>query len=175
GSNELIDLLIRVFVPKECNIVTSEAAFIAYKLCARLQGCDCIEAPLTPGLEVSVEAILSNVNSKTRLVFLANPNNPTGTWISKEEVYHLASELNSKQVLLVLDYAYWEYVTDPSIPDPDETLELFPNTIVLRTFSKVYGLAGLRTGYMVADQKIAGPVGRSRQPFNITTPGLVGA
>jgi histidinol-phosphate aminotransferase len=175
GSNEFIDLLPRVFAPPGRNIVTHKAAFVIYKLCAQLVGCGLKEAPIDGDLKVRVDDLLAQVDENTRLVMIANPNNPTGTWLDADEIEHLARELERRHVLLVLDYAYWEYVTDWSIPDPMEVFYKHRNVIVLRTFSKIFGLAGLRVGYMVADPEITGMINRARQPFNVSSAGLVGA
>lgn len=175
GSNEFIDLIPRVFVPKGKNLVTHKAAFVVYKLCAQLCGVDCIEAPIDDALDVSVDAILASVNADTRLVMVANPNNPTGNFLDADEIDRLAAELDRRRVLLVLDYAYWEYVTEKAIPDPIRVLRKHRNVIVLRTFSKIYGLAGTRVGYMIADPKVTSMIERSRQPFNVTSVALEAA
>src|SRR5262249_42606523 len=141
GSNEFIDLLPRVFVAKNRNLVTHKAAFVIYKLCAQLVGCGLIEAPIDDDLNVKVDDILASVNADTKMVMLANPNTPTGSHLDAASVEKLATELGKKQILLVLDYAYWEYVTDKSIPDPMDVFRRHRNVIVLRTFSKIYGLA----------------------------------
>jgi len=172
GSNELIDLIIRSFVQPSENVVAYQAAFVAYKLCAQLQGCGFKEAAMTADLNVSVDALLEQVDSQTRVVFLANPNNPTGGFLPNHEVRRLAQELDQRKVLLVLDYAYWEYVTDPSLPDALEVWRDYGNVIVLKTFSKIYGLAALRVGYAVADQVVAHTLAKARQPFNLTSIGL---
>lgn len=173
GSNEFIDLLTRVFVPKDCNLVAQEKAFIAYKVCAELQGCGYVQAPVDIDFRVSAEGILATVNAKTRMVLLANPNNPTGTWMGRDEVSGLATELNKRRILLVLDYAYWEYVTEKSIPDPIELLKKHENVIVLKTFSKIYGLAGLRLGMLYARPEIVSTIERAREPFNVNSLALV--
>jgi len=175
GSNEFIDLLPRVFVGPGKTIVSHKAAFIAYKLCAQLNGCIYREAPVDESLKVKVDDILSAVNADTRLVFLANPNNPTGQYLNADEVERLAVELGRRHVLLVLDYAYWEYVTESAIPDPIKVFRKHPHVIILRTFSKVYGLAGVRVGYMIAHRDVTAMVERARQPFNVTSSGLVAA
>jgi histidinol-phosphate aminotransferase len=175
GSNEIIDLLFRVFVPTTCNAVAPSYSFIAYKLCAQLQGCGYLEAPLAPGFVPQADSILSTVNTSTRLVFLANPGNPTGTYMLRDEVFALAAALEKKHILLVLDYAYWEYVTAKDLPDALEVWERHPNVVVLRTFSKIYGLAGLRVGYAVAHPEVASLLNRARQPFNISAAGLTAA
>lgn len=176
GSNEFIDLLPRIFAPKDRNVVSHEKAFIIYKLCAQLQGCGYVEAKVDrETFKPSVDRLLKTVNSKTRLVMLANPNNPTGTYLDADEVKHLARELYRRQILLVLDYAYWEYVTEKAIPDPMKVFRRHPNVIVLRTFSKIYGLAGTRVGYLIGHSDLVGLVERGRQPFNVSSTGLVAA
>lgn len=175
GSNEFIDILLRVYVQKGCNVVAQEKAFVAYKLCAQLQGCDYVEAKVDSDFRVSAESLLAACTEKTKMVVLANPNNPTGTWMAKEELEDLASKLNSRKILLVLDYAYWEYVTEKSIPDPIELFRKFENVIVLKTFSKIYGLAGLRVGYLVARPEVTAMVERARQPFNVNSLALEAA
>lgn len=175
GSNEFIDLLPRVFVPRGRNMVTHQKAFVVYKLCAQLVGCELIEVPVDENLDVSVEALLSAVTDDTRLVMLANPNNPTGNYLSGDEIDRLATELNHRKILLVLDYAYWEYVTAKDLPDPMAVFRKHANVILLRTFSKIYGLAGARIGYMVARKPIVSLIDKSRQPFNVTSLALAGA
>lgn len=178
GSNELIDLLIRCFTQPGDNVVSHVAAFVAYKLCAQLQGCEFREAPLVEtdcGLTTSVEELLKKVDQKTRLVFLANPNNPTGGFLTSDEIHHLAKELGKKQVLFVLDSAYCEYVTDPRIPNPHELAKQYPHLVVLKTFSKIYGLAGLRVGYSLSAEAVALGLAKSRQPFNVSSLGLAAA
>lgn len=175
GSNEFIDLLPRVFVARGRNLVTHKAAFVIYKLCSQLQGCEVIEAPIDDDLNYSVDGLLALVNPNTRMVMIANPNNPTGNFLNHEQIEKLASELERRKVLLVLDYAYWEYVTDKNVPDPMEVYRRHRNVVVLRTFSKIYGLAGVRVGYLIGDPKVVSMIERSRQPFNVTSLGLVAA
>lgn len=175
GSNEFIDLLPRVFVARNRNMITHKQAFVVYKLCAQLQGCELIESGVDENFKVDVDDMLRSVNDNTRLVILANPNNPTGNYLRAEEVDELARELNRRQVLLTLDYAYWEYVTDKALPDPMTVFRKHPNVVIMRTFSKIYGLAGARVGYLIARHPIASMIERSRQPFNVSSLGLIGA
>lgn len=172
GSNEFIDLLCRVFVAPGRNVVAPAYSFIAYKLCAKLQGCGYKEAPVGPDLSVNADAILSTVDEDTRLVFLANPGNPTGAYLPAKPLERLTAELARRGVLLVLDYAYWEYVTAPDLPDALDLLSRYPNVVVLRTFSKIYGLAALRVGYAVAQAEVTDLLNRARQPFNVSAPAL---
>jgi histidinol-phosphate aminotransferase len=110
------------------------------------------------------------------MVFVANPNNPTGTYVNREALHGFLrkiSEIRGGSVLVVLDYAYWEYVTARDLPDPMECLREFENVVVLRTFSKVHGLAGLRLGYGVASPSVIASLEKVRQPFNVNTLALV--
>ncbi len=175
GSNELIDLLLRVFVPAGCNVVSPKYSFVAYRLCAQLNGCDFIESKVSEDFIPDTEDLLRKINEKTRVVMLANPNNPTGAVIPKAALENLAKTLDQKKILLVLDYAYWEYVTSSEIPEPMSFFEKHPNVIVLKTFSKIYGLAALRIGYSIARKEITSLLERSRQPFNVSLPALVAA
>ncbi|MCM0605429.1 MAG: histidinol-phosphate transaminase [Xanthomonadaceae bacterium] len=180
GSNELMDLFMRSFCITGDEIVISEAAFIAYKVCAQVIGLKSIETPMTSDYRFDLTKMLNAIKSHERVkfVFVPNPNNPTGTWVTKEELDHFMSEVakvRGGSVIVVLDYAYWEYVTDPKIPEPNQYLKKYPNVVVLRTFSKVYGIAGLRVGYAIAHPDLLGPVQKVRQPFNVNAPALAAA
>lgn len=180
GSNDVIDHLIRTFCLAGDMIVTSQAAFIAYKICAQIHGVKTLEAPLNEELKFDVSELASLVrkNERVRLVFIANPNNPTGTYVTRSELKTLVKELASIRegsVILVLDYAYWEYVMAEDLPNPLEILQEYPNTIILRTFSKVYGLAGLRVGYGMGSPELISHMEKVRQPFNINSLALLGA
>jgi histidinol-phosphate aminotransferase len=180
GSNDVIDHLIRTFCLAGDAIVTSQAAFIAYKICAQIHGVTTLEAPLNKDLKFDVKELAGLVkkNEHVRLVFVANPNNPTGTYVTRSELKILVSELASIRdgsVILVLDYAYWEYVTAKDLPNPLEIMQEYPNTVILRTFSKVYGLAGLRVGYGMGSVELISHMEKVRQPFNINSLALIGA
>ena len=180
GSNDVIDHLIRTFCIAGDSIVTSQAAFIAYKICAQIHGVKTLEAPLNKDLKANMQDLASLVrkNERVRVVFIANPNNPTGTYVTRAELKALIKDLatiRDGSVILVLDYAYWEYVTARDLPDPMELLQEYPNTVVLRTFSKVYGLAGLRVGYGIGSAELISHMEKVRQPFNINSLALVGA
>jgi len=180
GSNEIIDQLIRTFCLAGDAIVTTQAAFIAYKICAQIHGVKTLETRLNESLKCDGDELVSLVrqNEKVRMVFIANPNNPTGTYLSASELRKLIVELSlirDGSVLLVLDYAYWEYVTAPDLPDPMDTLKEYPNVVILRTFSKIYGLAGLRVGYGISSPELIGHLEKVRQTFNVNSLGLVGA
>lgn len=180
GSNEVIDMLIRTYCQPGDSIVTSKAAFIAYRICAQIHGVKTIEAPLTPDLRFDLPAIARFVREyeQAKLVFIANPNNPTGTYVNDKELRAFLKEISQIRggsVLVALDYAYWEYVTAKDLPDPMKLLEEFPNVVVMRTFSKVYGLAGLRVGYGVGRPDVILSVEKVRQPFNLNSIALAAA
>ncbi|MEN9722307.1 MAG: hypothetical protein RJB38_293 [Pseudomonadota bacterium] len=183
GSNELIDLLIRTYSVPGDQIATSKAAFVAYRVCAQAHGVDVVESPLTPDLrfDLSALALLVRQNARVRLVFIANPNNPTGTHNTEAELREFLREIQSiqdREVLCVLDYAYWEYVTKRGgngVPDPMALQAEFRNVVVLRTFSKVYGLAGFRLGYAVGDAALFSYCERIRMPFNLSAPAMAAA
>lgn len=180
GSNEIIDMLIRTFCVTGDAIVTSRAAFIAYRICAQIHGVRTLESELDPELRFDLNAMLELVrrDERARIVFIPNPNNPTGTWVNEKELRGFLKEvaqIRGGSVLVALDYAYWEYVTNREIPDPMKLQSEFPNVVVLRTFSKIYGMAGFRVGYGVATPEIISTLEKVRQPFNINAPALAAA
>jgi histidinol-phosphate aminotransferase len=180
GSNEIIDFLIRTYCVPGDSIVTSQAAFVAYKICAQIQGVNTVEVPLDTELRFDPAEMVRTVekNSHARIVFIANPNNPTGTYVTTQEMKYLLekiSKIRGGSVLIALDYAYWEYVTAKDLPDPMELLRQYPNVVVMRTFSKVYGMAGMRVGYGVAAPEIIAHLEKVRQPFNLNSIALTGA
>jgi len=180
GSNDIIDYLIRAFCVAGDAIATTHAAFVAYKVCAQVHGVRVHEVAMNDQYRFKVDDMVAAVkaDSRCRLVFIANPNNPTGTYLPHAEMMRLLREIaqiREGSVLVVLDYAYWEYVTATDLTDPAVILAEFPNTVVLRTFSKVYGLAGMRVGYGVGSPQVMSTLERIRQPFNINSLGLVAA
>jgi histidinol-phosphate aminotransferase len=180
GSNEIIDFLIRTYCIPGDSIVTCQAAFVAYKICAQIHGVNTVEVPLDAELRFSSAEMVRTVekNPRARVVFIANPNNPTGTYVTTQEMKVLLdrlSKIRGGSVLIALDYAYWEYVTAKDLPDPMELLRQYPNVVVMRTFSKVYGMAGMRIGYGVAAPEIISHLEKVRQPFNMNSISLAGA
>jgi histidinol-phosphate aminotransferase len=180
GSNEVIDHLIRTYCIPGDAIVTHQASFIAYKICAQVHGVRTLEASINSALKFDLDELVSLVkkDEKAKIVFLANPNNPTGTYLTTQELRGLTealSRIRGGSVLLVLDYAYWEYVTAEDLPNALNLLKEYPNLIVLRTFSKVYGLAGMRIGYGVAAPEVISHLEKVRQPFNINSLALIAA
>lgn len=177
GSNEVIDFLIRTYCVPGDRILTSQAAFIAYKICAQIHGVETTEVPLNEGLVFDPQDFLEAVkrDPRIRIVFIANPNNPTGTHVPDRELRALLGALQKRGVLVVLDYAYWEYVEAKDLSDPMRLLRDFPEVVILRTFSKIHGLAGLRVGYGVGAPETIANLEKVRQPFNLNSLGLLAA
>jgi len=164
GSNEILELLARTFLNPELEVVFSQHAFAVYPLVTQAVGATAkIAAAINYGHDL--DAMLALVNEKTRLVFIANPNNPTGTLLSAEALKSFISALPETSVC-VLDEAYFEFVSAEKGCDSISWLAEFPNLVITRTFSKAYGLAGLRVGYSVSSSDIADLLNRVRQPFN---------
>lgn len=171
GSNELIDLLIRVYCRPGDAILTSSYSFIAYKISAQVASVECIETPPKGDLEFDLMAMaeLLETTDKIRLVFLPNPNNPTGSYFSVADFNKLMTVASQKEVLVVLDEAYREFVRASDYPDGLTQLKNYNNVVVLRTMSKVFGLAGLRLGVLAGPPEVVDLVNRVRNPFNVNS------
>jgi histidinol-phosphate aminotransferase len=165
GSNEIIEFTGHAFMRPGVEVVVSEYCFAIYPIVAKMFGADLVTVP-AKGLGHDIPAMLRAITPRTRVIFVANPNNPTGTAASKEEIFRLAAEV-PEEVLLVLDEAYIEFLEDP--PDLLEWVRSGrrSNLLLMRTFSKIYGLAGLRLGYGIGDPALIAAYERVRQPFNI--------
>lgn len=164
GSSEILELVMRTFVTPEHEIVFSQHAFALYPILTQAVGA---KAKVVPAKNYGhdLDAMLAAVSDATRVVFVANPNNPTGTLLAREEVERFVAALPA-HVLCVLDEAYYEFV-DPAVRTESVAWpERYPNLIVTRTFSKAYGLAGLRIGYGISSPDVADLLNRVRQPFN---------
>ncbi len=173
GSTDLIDLLARAFLGPGHNAVISEGAFARFRQVVRARNGNARLVPMR-GLTHDLVAMAAAVDEGTRLVYVANPNNPTGTWNRRAEVEELLGRL-PPPVLLVLDEAYFEYVDEPDYPDGVALVRRGEPVVVLRTFSKVYGLAGLRVGYGVATPAVIDAVDTVREPFNSNAVGQAAA
>jgi histidinol-phosphate aminotransferase len=173
GSNDILEFAARVFVGVGDEVVCSRHAFAVYPLVTQAVGGRAVEVPAQEwGHDLA--AMQRAVTSRTKLVFIANPNNPTGTWLKEDDLRAFLAALPG-HVLVVLDEAYSEYVSEPGYPDGMAMLRDYPNLIVTRTFSKAYGLAGLRVGYGVSSPAIADLLNRVRQPFNVNSLALLAA
>ena len=173
GSNDVLELLARVFLRPGNEAVVSQHSFVVYALVTKATGAELRVVPARNYAQ-DLEATLNCVTAKTRMVFIANPNNPTGTWIDKNSLVDFLSQIPD-DVLVVLDEAYFEYVCEENYPDGVELFRRFDNLIVTRTFSKAYGLASLRIGYAVSHPDIADLMNRVRQPFNVNSMSLAAA
>lgn len=162
GSNEILELVARAFLTPGLEVVFSQHAFAVYPLVTQAVGAT---AKVAPALNYGhdLDAMLQRVNDKTRLVFIANPNNPTGTWLAHERLEAFIQALPDTCVC-VLDEAYYEFVG--AAGDAVAWLKKYPNLLITRTFSKAYGLAGLRIGYGLSSPQLADILNRVRQPFN---------
>jgi len=173
GSNDVLELIARAFVQSNDEVIFSEHAFAVYPLVTQAIGG---RAAITPAVNYGhdLTAMHRAITDGTRVIFIANPNNPTGTWLRRDELYAFLRSVPSR-VVVVVDEAYFEFVTAPAYPDCLKWLPEFPNLVVTRTFSKIYGLAGLRVGYGVSHPDLADIINRVRQPFNVNSLALVAA
>ena len=171
GSNEVIEFLGHAFLNHGDDVIVSEHAFIAYKLIATLFGARTIETP-SPHYEHDLEAMLNAVTPRTKMVFIANPNNPTGTLISQIKLDQFISRL-PENIVAVFDEAYFEFLDHP--PDTLRYVRSGRDIVVLRTFSKIHGLASLRVGYGVARRELIEVLQKTRQPFNVNGIAQAGA
>ena len=173
GSNEILELVARAFLTPENEVIFSQHAFAVYPIVTQAVGA---KAVVTPALNYGHDLIqmLDRVTAKTRIVFIANPNNPTGTLLKQEAIEHFINLL-PEHVICVLDEAYFEFVSQIETVDSVSWLKKFPNLIITRTFSKAYGLAGLRVGYSLSSVEIADLLNRVRQPFNNNSLALAAA
>jgi len=171
GSNEIIELLGHAFLEPGDNIITAQYAFIAYKIIATLFDVETIEVP-SPDFRHHLLAMLDAATPRTRLIFVANPNNPTGTLVDQSEIDQFMQRLPD-DIVAVFDEAYYEFLDQP--PDTLRYVRENRNVVVLRTFSKIHGLAGARVGYGIAAPALIEVLQKTRQPFNLNSIGQIGA
>jgi histidinol-phosphate aminotransferase len=179
GSNDALEIIARTFLTPECAALFSEHAFAVYPIVTQAVGAQAQIAPAHDGSNGpryghNLDAMAQRIDSRTRVIFIANPNNPTGTCLGKAELRRFL-EQTPETAIVVVDEAYFEYVADADYPDTLAWLGDFPNLIVCRTFSKAYGLAGLRVGYAISSPAIADLLNRVRQPFNVNSLALAAA
>ncbi len=174
GSNELLELAARCFLGPGAAAVYSRHSFAVYALATQATGAAARVAPPLPASDAMAcghdpEAMLAQINDATAVVFIANPNNPTGTWLGEAALRGFLRKL-PRRVVAVVDQAYAEYAADTDCPDAAAWLGEFPNLIVTHTFSKIFALAGLRIGYALSSPAMAELLNRARQPFNVNAP-----
>jgi histidinol-phosphate aminotransferase len=171
GSNEVIEFLGHAFLNRGDNVVISAHAFICYKLIATLFAAHAIETP-APDFQPDLAAMLDAITPETRLIFIANPNNPTGAFLTEDKIDKFMARV-PENIITVFDEAYFELLDDP--PDMLRYVHEGRNVVVLRTFSKVHGLASLRVGYGVATRNLIEVLQKTRQPFNVNGVAQAGA
>lgn len=171
GSNEIIELLCHTFLNRDAELIAAKHAFVVYKLMATLFGAKYIEVP-DPDFIHDLDAMAAAINPATRLVFIANPNNPTGTMVGQEAIDRFMAKVPD-HVVVVFDEAYIEFPESP--PDTLKYVREGRNVCVLRTFSKIHGLAALRVGYGLASKNVANLLQKARQPFNVNAIAQAGA
>ena len=167
GSDEIINMVVKAFVPPGEEVVMADHTFVMYKLTVTGGHGVCVEVPLKDWRH-DLPAMARAVTGRTRVIFVCNPNNPTGTMVTRDEVREFMAAVPD-DVIVVFDEAYYEYVRDPHYPDTLDYVRQHRPVVVLRTFSKIYGLAGLRIGYGITTPEIAGYLHRVRNPFNVNT------
>lgn len=179
GSNDLLVLLAEAFLTENSSAVYSQYAFAIYGLSIQATGARANVAPAHPpghpqALGHDLDAMLAAIDADTRLVYIANPNNPTGTWNTEAQLTAFLDKV-PPSVVVALDEAYFEYSRRVDCPDGMTLVSRYPNLVVLRTFSKAHALAGVRVGYGISAPDVADMLNRVRQPFNVNIPALVGA
>ena len=174
GSNEIIELLARGFLSEGDEVISSECSFLVYPILTQVCGAKYVTVPMKD-FRYDLKGILNAITDRTKLIFIANPNNPTGTYVTSQEVEEFISKV-PKDVVVCFDEAYVDFVDAPDFPHMLFHVKTEkPNIILLRTFSKAYGLAGLRVGYAVAGPEMIGYLHKIRQPFNVNSIAQAGA
>ncbi|MGA9520518.1 MAG: histidinol-phosphate transaminase [Myxococcaceae bacterium] len=174
GSNEIIELLIRTFVTPEDEALLCKGSFLMYKVSLQAHGRPFREVPMKPGFRYDLEAMAKAITSKTRVIFLANPDNPTGTAFGRAELDAFLKAV-PEDCLVIHDEAYFEFCDLPDYPNGVELAQRYPNVVALRTFAKAYGIAAARVGYGVMNPALVSYMNRTRMPFHLTTIAQAGA
>lgn len=167
GSNEIIELIVRTFLESGEEVIQASPTFLVYEKIVKGAGGETISIPLSD-FRIDLKGMADAVTPRTKIIFVNNPNNPTGSILKKDQMQRFLKVI-PKEVVVVLDEAYMEFVTDTDVAQGIALLDEHPGMIVLRTFSKLYGLAGLRIGYGFTSEKLADYINRIRQPFNANT------
>lgn len=173
GSNDVLDMIARVFLYPGRESLFSQHAFAVYPISSMAAGAE-LKVAEAKNFGHDLDAMQAMITPNTGVIWIANPNNPTGTWLGRDELYSFVQEV-PPEVIVVIDEAYFEYVGEADYPDASHWLDEFPNLVVTRTFSKAYGLASLRIGYGLSHPDVADLLNRVRQPFNANSYAQVGA
>jgi len=167
GSENILEMIIKAYLSHDDSAVISQYAFLTIPLLIKSYGAKCITVPAI-AYRHDIQGMIAAVNKKTRIIFIVNPNNPTGTYTTANELKHLLESI-PPHVLVVVDEAYYEYIDHVDYPQTINMLAQYPNLVITRTFSKVYGLAALRLGYAISSPDIADILNRARLPFNVNS------
>ena len=167
GSTDLVEIIAHTYLQPGDNCITADQTFVMYRIAAISVNAKCITIPVR-NFSYDLDAMLGAINSRTRVIYIANPNNPTGTMIPRREFEAFLREV-PPDVLVIHDEAYCEYVERTDYPNGLEYIDKHPNLVVLRTFSKIYGLAGIRIGYGISCEEIILNLNRVRSPFNTSS------
>jgi len=173
GSDQIFELICKSFLKKGDEVIVPQYSFIIYRIYSKMNGAKVIYSREN-NFRVSVKEILNKVSKKTKVIFLANPNNPTGTYIKKKDLLLLRKKLRSN-ILLVVDDAYYEYVKQKDYLSALKIFKNYKNVVMTRTFSKIYGLAGLRVGWGYGSREIINALNKVKPPFNVSRPALFAA
>lgn len=173
GSDEILGMIAQVYLEPGVHAISGTPTFSVYESVSLLMGADFRKIPLLD-YRFDLASMAQAVDSKTRVIFICNPNNPTGTWLASQELRSFLREIPS-HVLIVLDQAYAEYATHADYPSLLDELEEFPNLLLVRTFSKVWGLAGLRVGYAMGSSEVIAALWKVKPPFNVSLPAQAAA
>ena len=168
GSNDVLESIAKAILSPDDEVLAPKYSFLVYKIVTQLMGAHYRESPVDDNFSYSSDQLLGQVTDKTKIVFIASPNNPTGFTLSFQDLYHIAESLSDK-TLLVIDEAYMEYAVLYGYQSFIKRALKMKNCIVVRTFSKAYGLAGLRIGYMVAHPELIHDMEKVRQPFHVSS------
>ncbi len=170
GSDQIFDFICKIFLERGDEVIVTEFGFIMHRIYASLHGAKVLLAK-EKNFKASVDEILKNVTDKTKIVFIANPNNPTGTYLSKDEMFNLRKKLRSN-ILLVVDDAYFEFIDKDDFSSGLDIFKDKANVLITRTFSKIYGLAGLRLGWGYSSKQIIDAMYKIKPPFNVNRAAL---
>jgi histidinol-phosphate aminotransferase len=173
GSDEIIQMICQLYLNPSDEVIVPQYSFLMYRIYAKIVGAK-VKFAKEKNFTVSVEEIIKKVSKKTKIVFLANPNNPTGTYLEKAELINLRKKLNNK-ILLVVDDAYFEYMQNKNYKPALDIFKNKNNVVILRTFSKIYGLAALRVGWGYGAKKIIDAMNKIKSPFNVNQTAQIAA
>ena len=174
GTDQILEIIAQTFINPGDQTITGWPSFSRYEAVTRIMDGTIVKVPLTDDYRLDLDAFLDNINDNTRIIWVCNPNNPTGTIITEQEQREFLKRIPDN-ILVVLDEAYYEYVQNPDYPKSVELLNEYDNIIILRTFSKIYGLAGLRIGYAISNENTIEYLNRVRGPFNANAAAQVAA